>query len=98
MFIEQMIFKETRFMQINKLKALSSYWQKDYEELKGNLLQLHIQRSPSDRLKWLTTPANILEQLPVNPLTPMGNQNIISPHNINTKPSRQVMGIQENIN
>ena len=77
MFIEQMIFKETRFMQnlhnlINKLKALGSQWQKDYEELKGNLLQLHIQRSPSDRLKWLTTPANILEQLPVNPFTPTG--------------------------
>ena len=72
MFIEQMIFKETRFMQINKLKALGSQWQKDYEELKGNLLQLHIQRSPSNRLKWLTTPANILEQLPVNPLTPIG--------------------------
>ena len=67
MFIEQMIFKETRFMQINKLKALGSQWQKDYEELKGNLLQLHIQRSPSDRLKWLTTPANMFEQPPVNP-------------------------------
>ena len=37
----------------------------------------------------------MLKQLPVNPLTPMGNQNIISPHNINTKPSRQVMGIHQ---
>ena len=27
----------------------------------------------------------------------MGNQNKISPENINTKPSRQVMKIQENI-
>ena len=38
-------------MQINILKALSSQCQKDYEEPIGNLMQLHIQRSPSDRLK-----------------------------------------------
>ena len=54
-------------MQINILKALSSQCQKDYEEPIGNLMQLHIQRSPSDRLKWLTTPANMFEQSPVNP-------------------------------
>lgn len=34
----------------------------------------------------------------VNPLAPMNDQQIISPYNINTKLSRQVMRTQKNIN
>lgn len=35
---------------------------------------------------------------PINPSTTMSNQDIISPHNIHTVESRQVMRIEENIN
>ena len=34
----------------------------------------------------------------VNPLTPMSDQETISPYNINTISSRQVMSIKKNIN
>ena len=70
--LNRWFLKKLGLCKLTNSKLLGSQWQKDYEELKGNLLQLHIQRSPSNRLKWLTTPANILEQLPVNPLTPIG--------------------------
>ena len=36
--------------------------------------------------------------LTVNPLTPMSDQDRISPYNINTMSTRQVMRIQKNIN
>ena len=36
--------------------------------------------------------------LTVNPLTPMGDQDRISPYNINTMLTRQAMRIQKNIN
>ena len=34
----------------------------------------------------------------LNPLTPMSDQDRISPYNINTVSSRQAMGIKNNIN
>ena len=36
--------------------------------------------------------------LQLNPLTPMSDQNRISPYNINTVSTRQVMRIKKNIN
>ena len=38
------------------------------------------------------------EEILVNPLTPMSDQDRISPYNINTISTRQVMRIKKNIN
>ena len=47
----------------------------------------------------LVGPRKSMKQIiPINPLTPMSDQNRISPNNINTISSRQVVRIKENIN
>ena len=46
----------------------------------------------------LTKKGQIYEYAMVNPFTPMSDQDRISPYNINTISSRQVMRIEKNIN
>ena len=46
----------------------------------------------------MTTDRWLLNAVPLNPLSPMSDQDRISPYNIKTKSARKVMRIKKNIN
>ena len=60
--------------------------------------KLGIRGSNSELTKMFSNSNYSGEQITVNSLTPMSDQDRISPYNINTKLSKQVMRTKKNIN